>query len=241
MAVEVRQQTSPRTPLSRERILTAAVAVADEGGIEALTMRGLADALDVEAMSLYYHVANKEVLLDGVAEVVVQEIISEIADLPPATGPEDWKQAMRSRILRARDVMLRHKWAPWVLETRTTMNPAVLWYYHGFLEIFQAGGMSWDLAHHAMHALGSRALGFSQELFDPAPGTDDEEMSEELLAQMATELPLFVEFMKAIAHEDPGDQTLGWCDDQTEFEFALDLMLDGLDRLRRDAASVNPE
>ncbi|HEU4750350.1 MAG TPA: TetR/AcrR family transcriptional regulator C-terminal domain-containing protein [Acidimicrobiia bacterium] len=234
MAVEVRQETSPRTPLSRERILTAAVAVADEGGIEALTMRGLAEALDVEAMSLYYHVANKEVLLDGVAEVVVQEVLSEIADLPPATGPEDWKQAMRSRILRARDVMLRHKWAPLVLETRTTMNPAVLRYYHGLLEIFQAGGMSWDLAHHAMHALGSRALGFSQELFDPAPGTDDEEMSEELLALMAAELPLFVEFMRAIAHEDPEDQTLGWCDDQTEFEFALDLMLDGLDRLRPD-------
>lgn len=234
MAVEVRQESSPRTPLSRERILIAAVAVADEGGIEALTMRGLAEALDVEAMSIYYHVANKEALLDGVAEAVVQEILSEIADLPRATGPDDWKQAMRSRILRARDVMLRHKWAPWVLETRTTMNPAVLLYYHGFLEIFQAGGMSWDLAHHAMHALGSRALGFSQELFNPAPGTDDEEMSEELLAQMATELPLFVEFMEAIAHEDPEDQTLGWCDDQTEFEFALDLMLDGLDRLRLD-------
>jgi AcrR family transcriptional regulator len=234
MTVEVRQEPSTRTPLSRERILTAAVAVADEGGIEALTMRGLADALDVEAMSLYYHVANKEVLLDGVAEVVVQEVLSEIAYLPPATGPDDWKQAMRSRILRARDVMLRHKWAPLVLETRTTMNPAVLHYYHGFLEIFEAGGMSWDLAHHALHALGSRALGFSQELFDPAPGTDDEEMSEELLAHMATELPLFVEFMRAIAHVDSEDQTLGWCDDQTEFEFALDLMLDGLDRLRRD-------
>lgn len=233
MAVEVTQEASPRTPLSRERILTKAVAVADEGGIEALTMRRLADALDVEAMSLYYHVANKEVLLDGVAEVVVQEVLSEIADLPSATGPSDWKLAMRSRILRARDVMLRHKWAPMVLETRTTMNPAALRYFHGFLEIFQAGGMSWDLAHHALHALGSRALGFSQEMFDPAPGTDDEEMSEELFAQMATDLPLFVQFMQAVAHEDPEGQTLGWCDDQTEFEFALDLMLDGLDRLRR--------
>jgi hypothetical protein len=114
------------------------------------------------------------------------------------------------------------------------MNPAVLRYFHGFLEILHTGGMSWDLAHHALHALGSRALGFSQEMFDPAPGTDDEAMSEELLAQMATDLPLFVEFMQAIAHEGPEDKTLGWCDDQTEFEFALDLMLDGLDRLRLD-------
>lgn len=221
--------------MSRERILAAAVSVADDGGLEALTMRGLAGALDVEAMSLYYHVANKEALLDGVAERVVEEILHEVAELPRATGPEDWKQAMRSRILRARQVMLRHKWAPWVLETRTTLNSAVLRYYHGFLEIFQVGGLSYDLAHHAMHALGSRALGFSQEMFDPAPGTDDEQMSEELFAHMATELPLFVEFMEAIAHEDPDDQTLGWCDDQTEFEFALDLMLDGLDRLRLGA------
>ena len=234
MATKAKEDTTPRTPLSKERILTAAVAVADEGGLEAVTMRGLADALGVEAMSLYYHVANKEALLDGVAEVVVEEILHEVADLPPATGPEDWKQAMRSRILRARDVMLRHRWAPLVLETRTTMNSAVLQYYHGFLEIFQAGGMSYDLAHHAMHALGSRALGFSQELFDPAPGTDDEEMSEELFAQMASELPLFVEFMQAIAHDDTEDGTLGWCDDQTEFEFALDLLLDGLERLRLD-------
>jgi AcrR family transcriptional regulator len=232
MTAELSQETSPRRPLNRKRILAAAVDVADRGGLDALTMRGLADTLDVEAMSLYYHVANKEALLDGVAEVVVVEILEEIADLPGATGPEDWKQAMRSRILRAREVMLRHKWAPWVLETRTTMNGAILRYYHGFLEIFRAGGMSYDLAHHAMHALGSRALGFSQELFNPAPGTDDEAASDELLAQMATELPLFVEFMEEIAHDDPEDQTLGWCDDQTEFEFALDLMLDGFDRLR---------
>jgi len=232
MATEVRQEASPRTPLSKRRILTAAVALADEGGVEALTMRGLADALDVEAMSLYYHVANKEALLDGVAEMVVEEILDAVSDLPPATGPGDWKQTMKARVLRARLVMLRHKWAPAVLETRTTMNRAILRYFHGLLEIFQAGGISYDLAHHALHAFGSRALGFSQELFDPAPGTDDEEVSEEVFSEMAGELPLFVEFMQAIAHEDPVDETLGWCDDQTEFEFSLDLILDGLERIR---------
>jgi AcrR family transcriptional regulator len=227
------QETSPRLPLNRERILVAAVEVADTGGLDSLTMRGLADALDVEAMSLYYHVANKEALLDGVAEMAVEEILEAIADLPGATGSEDWKEAMRSRILKAREVMLRHKWAPSVLESRTTMNGAILRYYHGFLEVFQAGGMSYDLAHHAMHALGSRALGFSQELFDPTPGTDDEAASEELFARLAPEIPLFLEFMQEIAHDDPEDQTLGWCDDQTEFEVALDLMLEGFDRLRR--------
>lgn len=228
------QATKSRPPLSKERVLAAAVALADKKGIDALTMRGLAEELDVEAMSLYYHVANKEALLDGVVEVVVEEILEEVSELPPATGPGDWNQAMRSRILGARDVMLRHKWAPLVLETRTTMNGAVLRYYHGLLEIFRAGGVSYDLAHHALHALGSRALGFTQELFDPAPGTDDEEMSEELLAQMADELPRFVEFLEAVAHNDGEDATLGWCDDQTEFEFATDLLLDGFERMRLD-------
>ena len=228
----VTEKKDTRTPLNREKVLEAAIDVADEGGIEALTMRGLAEALNVEAMSLYYHVANKEALLDGVAEKVVEEILEEVADIPPATGPEDWKQTMRSTILRARQVMLRHKWAPMVLETRSTMNPAVLRYFHGLLAIFRAGEMSYDLAHHAMHALGSRALGFSQEMFNPAPGTDDEEMSEELFTQMIEEIPLFVEFMQEIAHVDPDDETLGWCDDTTEFEFALDLQLDGLERLR---------
>jgi AcrR family transcriptional regulator len=224
-------QNSPRTrdPLSRERVLSAAIELADEAGLGALTMRGLADTLNVEAMSLYYHVANKEALLDGVVEVVVEEINEAVSDLPPAAGPDDWKGVMRDRILGAREVMLRHKWAPAVLETRTTMSPAVLLYHHGLLEIFRAGGVSYDLAHHALHALGSRALGFTQELFDPAPDSNDEEMNDEMLAEMASQVPLLVEMLGEIAHEGP-DTTIGWCDDQTEFEFGLDLLLDGIER-----------
>jgi hypothetical protein len=141
---------------------------------------------------------------------------------------------MRARILAARGVMLRHKWAPAIMETRTTMNFAVVRYYHGLLELFRAGGFSYDLAHHAMHALGSRALGFSQELFNPEPGTDDEAAGDEMLAAMASEVPLMVEMLSEIAHDDP-DSTLGWCDDQTEFEFGLDIVLDGLERRRLGA------
>ncbi|MFZ0013981.1 MAG: TetR/AcrR family transcriptional regulator C-terminal domain-containing protein [Acidimicrobiia bacterium] len=224
-------QKSPRTrhPLSRDRVLSAAVELADGAGLGALTMRGLADTLDVEAMSLYYHVANKEALLDGVVEMVVEEINEAVSELPAATGPEDWKSVMRSRILAAREVMLRHKWAPAVLETRTTMSPAVLLYHHGLLEIFRAGGVSYDLAHHALHALGSRALGFTQELFDPAPDSDDEEMNDEMLTEMASQVPLLIELLGEIAHEGP-DTTIGWCDDQTEFEFGIDLLLDGIER-----------
>ena len=155
-----------------------------------------------------------------------------VSEHDPATGPDDWQQKMRACILTARTVMLRHKWAPALLEARTATNPAVLRYFHGLLATFRAGGISYDLAHHALHAMGSRALGFSQELFDPAPGSDDEEVSVEIMEKMATELPLLVEMMAEIAHEGP-ETTIGWCDDQTEFEFGLDLILDGLDRRLR--------
>lgn len=87
-----------------------------------------------------------------------------------------------------------------------------------------------DLAHHALHALGSRALGFTQELFDPSSGAGDETAA----AEMAEQLPHLVGMMAEIAHDDP-DSTLGWCDDQAEFEFGLDLILDGLDRMRTTA------
>ena len=110
---------------------------------------------------------------------------------------------MRTRILTARTVMLRHKWAPALLESRTarTLPPSDTstdcW------RSSRAGGISFDLAHHALHALGSRALGFSQELFDPAPGSDDEEISNEMMEEMAAELPLLVEMMAEITHEGP--------------------------------------
>ena len=125
--------------------------------------------------------------------------------------------------------MLRHKWAPGLLETRTSISRPVLFYHHGLLEIFRAGGVSYDLAHHALHALGSRAMGFTQEMFDPAPGTDDEDLAMAEFATMAAEVPLLVEMLSEIAHDDP-ETNLGWCDDQTEFEFALDILLDGLER-----------
>ncbi len=223
------ETSQPRIPLSRERVLQGAVEVADAGGIEALTMRNLAQHLGVEAMSLYYHVANKASLLDGVVEVIVGEISEAIAGLDAPEPEDDWKDAMRVRILAAREVLLRHKWAPEVIEQRSSMSPAVIFYFEGILEIMRRGGFSYDLAHHALHALGSRALGFTQELFQP-DDTATEDASEEMLAEMATQLPYLSGMMSEIVHEGP-DSTLGWCDDQTEFEFGLDLMLDGLDRV----------
>lgn len=194
-------------------------------------MRNLADSLGVEAMSLYYHVENKSSLLDGVVDVIVEEVLGAIDQIEGASPDEDWMTALRQRILSAREVMLRHKWAPAVIEQRTTMSPNMVLYHEGILEIFRRGGFTYDLAHHALHALGSRALGFTQELFQPDDAAD-EQAGTEMLEQMAGNLPYLVEMLTEIAHDDP-DSTLGWCDDQTEFEFGLELLLEGLEARRR--------
>jgi AcrR family transcriptional regulator len=214
-------------------VLQAAVNVADEGGIESLTMRRLAEELGAEAMSLYYHVADKDAVLDGIVDVVAKEINEVVDQIDVPSVGADWKNAVRQRILSAREVLLRHRWAPGVFETRTNTSPAVVQYFDGLLGLMRDGGFSYDLAHHALHALGSRALGFTQELFDPGDEAGDEEATA-MLESMADQLPHLVGMMMEVAHDDP-DSTLGWCDDQTEFEFGLDLILDGLDRMRETA------
>ena len=214
-------------------MLRAAVDVADRGGIESLTMRRLAEELGAEAMSLYYHVANKEAVLDGIVDVVAQEINDAVDQIDVSATGAAWKAAARKRILAARQVLLRHPWAPRVLETRTTMSTAILRYHDGLVGLMRAGGFSYDQIHHAMHALGSRALGFTQELFDPSEGAGDDDAAA-ALESMADQVPHLAGMLMEIAHDDP-DSTLGWCDDQTEFEFALDLILDGLDRIRETA------
>ena len=131
-------ETLRRTPLSRDRILRAAVALADDAGIESLSMRNLAQDLGVVPMALYKHVANKDELLDGMIDVVVGEID------PPAPDA-DWKRAVRQRILSARRVLLRHPWASLAIESRNTATPAVLAYLDSMIGAFRAGGFSVDL------------------------------------------------------------------------------------------------
>ncbi|PZF79790.1 TetR family transcriptional regulator [Jiangella anatolica] len=220
-----------RAPLSRDRVLRAAIGIADDGGLAGLTMRRLAEVLGAEAMSLYYHVANKDEVLDGIADVVAREINEVVDALEVPSAGAQWKNAVRRRILAARQVLLRHPWAPAVFETRTAMSPEILVYHDRLLGLMRDGGFSYDLAHHALHALGSRALGFSPELFDPGDGSTGD-----VPAEFADRLPHLVGMLSEIAHDDPGS-TLGWCDDQTEFEFGLDLLLDGLDRLRERSSS----
>ena len=219
-----------RTPLSRARVLRAGVDLADRDGLPALSMRRLGQELGVEAMSLYNHVANKGDLLDGMVETVVADLNAEVGPGGGEAAEHDWVAALRSRILTARGVMLQHRWLPAVLESRTT-PPSLITYYEGVLATLHAGGFSYDLAHHTLHALGSRVIGFSQELFDPAAGGADAGPSAADLAAMADRVPHLVAMMAQIVHDDP-ETTIGWCDDQTEFEFGLDVLLDGLERRR---------
>jgi len=216
-------------------VLQAAVDLADRSGIAAVTMRGVAADVGVEAMSLYNHVDNKEDVLDGMIDLVMVELLEVVDVHDKESSGQGWKPSMRKRILGARSVMLRHPWAPSVFETRTNMSPNILKYFDDLFGVFRNGGFSLDLAHHAMHALGSRALGFSQELFVQKDDDDvDPEMAAMMMQQMAKNYPNIGALLELEIHKDP-DSTLGWCDDQTEFEFALDLLLDGLDRQRDDA------
>ncbi|WP_426979762.1 TetR/AcrR family transcriptional regulator [Pseudarthrobacter sp. O4] len=223
-----------RVRLNRDRVLRAAVLLADEVGIGPLSMRRLAQELDVVPMALYKHVANKEELLDGMVEVIVGEI-------DPAVGGTDWRSAVRLRVLSARFMLQRHKWARQVLETRTNQTPAVLEYMDSFIGMFLAGGVSVDLTHHVMHAIGSRMWGFTQELFDSTASPDGEaqaEMPPDVQAvrfqQMSALYPNILQIATAARHDD--DSVVGHgCDDQFEFEFTLDLLLDGFERLHRQA------
>ena len=216
-----------RAPLSRDRVLNAAVGLADDVGIEALSMRRLAQELGVVPMALYKHVANKEELLDGMVDALVSEI-------DPPVGGAGWKDAVRLRVLSARTALLHHPWARQVLESRTNKTPAVLGYMDSFIGMFLAGGFSVDLTHHVMHALGSRMWGFTQELFDartPEPQAAlPPEAQAAMFKEMAERYPNVLQMAMASAHDD--DSVVGQgCDDQFEFEFALDLLLDGFERL----------
>lgn len=219
-----------RRPLTQELVLRTAVRIADSEGLAAVSMRRLGQELGVEAMSLYHHVSRKEALLDGMVDVTVGELVAEVGPGGGEDAVRDWAASLRSRILIARRMMLTHPWLPGVIESRTTLSLPLVTYFESVLATLRAGGFSHDLAHHTLHALGSRALGFSQELFDPGKGGGAQQSEEEMVALTAA-FPHLAEMLAEVAHDEPGS-TLGWCDDQTEFEFGLDVLLDGLERRR---------
>jgi AcrR family transcriptional regulator len=213
-----------RALLNRDRVLRAAVTLADKAGIDAVSMRNLAQELGVVPMALYKHVANKEELIDGMVDVVVGEI-----DPPVPEG--EWESAVRQRILSARRALLRHPWAFRVIASRTSPTPAVLAYTDSMIGMFRAGGFSVELTHHVMHALGRRMWGITWELFDDSPSLDAE-AQEATRNEMAGRYPHIAEVALTVTH-DGASAPATRCDEQFEFEFALDLLLDGFERLRQ--------
>ena len=219
MARSGRPATRPRTPLSRERVLKTALALADAGGIESLTMRKLGEAVGVEAMSLYNHVPSKGDLLDGLIDLVFSEI-----ELP--SGVDGWKTAMRQRAISARAVLSRHRWAIGLMESRTSPGPATLRHHDAVIGCLRQAGFPVALAAHAYSALDSYIYGFAlQEAslpFDTSEQTS--ELAQAIVAQFpADEYPHLAEF--TFEHVlRPG------YDYGSEYQFGLDLILDGLEK-----------
>lgn len=221
----------PRTPLNRERVLRAAVALADEHGIDSLTMRELGTRLGVEAMSLYNHVANKDDILDGIVDLVVSEI-----DLPP--GTVDWKEAMRARAVSAQAVFSRHPWVSSLIDSRESSGPARLQYFDWMIGTLRRAGFTLEMAARALSVLDSYIYGFGRQQLNMSAGGDatPEETAEAFLdAIPAAEYPHLREMVVEYA------MTSGY-DESADFEFGLGLILDGLQRLldRAEAAAGTP-
>jgi AcrR family transcriptional regulator len=224
MATQARRAAQSRTPLSRERVLRAAINLADSDGIDALSMRKLGQELGVEAMSLYNHVRNKEDILDGMVDVVFSQI-----DLP--SSGVDWKSAMRQRAISARRVLLRHPWAIGLMESRIQPGPATLRHHDSVIGTLRKAGFSIEMAAHAYSALDSYIYGFTLNE-QTLPFDTSEEVAEvagNILRELpATDYPYLAEM--AIEHVMKPGYDYG-----AEFEFGLDLILDGLSRVRDSA------
>jgi AcrR family transcriptional regulator len=208
-----------RQPLSRERVVRAAMALADAGGIDALTMRRLGDELGVEAMSLYKHVANKDALLDGMVDLVFAEI-----ELPSADT--DWRTAMRDRAVSTRAALTRHPWATPLMQSRKAPGPATLRHHDTVIGTLRGAGFSVELTAHAFSVLDGYIYGFAMQ--QRSLPFDTLEEAQEVGRQMFARMPagayphlteLTVQHILRPGY-DYGD----------EFEYGLDLILDGLDR-----------
>ncbi|HEV2235538.1 MAG TPA: TetR/AcrR family transcriptional regulator C-terminal domain-containing protein [Ktedonobacterales bacterium] len=208
----------PRVPLTRERVLRAASALADQIGIESLSMRKIGHELGVEAMSLYNHVAKKDDLLDGMIDLLVREIV-----VPSNEG--DWRTAIRGSALSARALMLRHPWAPRLMASRprSQMGPAMLRYMDAIIGCLRQAGFSYEMVHLAGQVIGSRLLGYIQKPFSSA---DRERVASAAVRPrreiLAGEYPNLADMLSRTHY-----------DDEVEFTLGLELILDGLERLRQ--------
>lgn len=219
MAPHARPERQPtRAPLNRERVLRAAVKLADSEGIGALTMRRLAQELGVEAMSLYHHVANKDEILDRIVDAVVDEF-----ELPSIGGA--WKAELRGSAVSACRALLRHPWAAPLVLSRE--SPGRFRYMNAILGTLREAGFSADLTDHAYHAIDSHVIGFAMWVtgLDLPDEAELAALATDFLEQLPrAELPYLAEHVEQ--HRKPRDPNA-----KTEFEFGLDLILDGLERM----------
>jgi AcrR family transcriptional regulator len=218
MSAGVAGAATPGAPLTRDRVLRTALALADDHGLDWLSMRKLGQALGVEAMSLYHHVANKEDLIDGMVDLVFAEI-----ELPSAQ--DDWKSGMRRRARSTRQVLARHPWASGLMESRRAPGPATLRHHDTVLGCLRAAGFSLVLVAHAYAALDSYIYGFALQERTLPLGTPEQnaEVAQAILAGFPVEqYPHLAEF--ATKHVMQPGYDFG-----AEFEFGLDLLLDGLE------------
>lgn len=221
MNAETTTGSQRRTPLTRERVLQTAVRRADEGGIESLSMRKLGQELGVEAMALYHHFANKDDLVDGMVDLVFSEI-----ELPPSNG--DWRTAMRRRAIAVRDALLRHRWAVGLMESRRRPGPANLRHHDAVIGNLRAGGFDIGMAAHAYSVLDSYIYGFALTKMNLPFQSSDEvaDVAQSMLEPFPpNEYPHMIEILTEHVMK-PG------YDYEEEFEYGLDLILDGLERLR---------
>ncbi|MDQ3694782.1 MAG: TetR/AcrR family transcriptional regulator [Chloroflexota bacterium] len=224
MMRQTKSKADSRTPLSKERVLLAAMNLADNGGIESLSMRRLGQALGVEAMSLYNHVANKDDILDGIVDLIFGEIGL------PSPGV-DWKTAMRQRAIAARDVLVRHPWAIGLLDSRRHPGPATLRHHDGVIGSLRQAGFSVALAAHAFSVLDSYIYGFALQQTTLPFETPDEVA--EVAASMFQQFP--VDAYPHLAELTIQHVLQPGYDFADEFAFGLDLILDGLERARGTA------
>jgi AcrR family transcriptional regulator len=215
-------QPAPRAALSKERVLRAAVTLADEIGIASLSMRKLGEALGVEAMSLYRHVANKDAILDGIVDIVAAEFEA------PALGG-NWKAAMRRRAIAAHEALVRHPWATMLVVSRANVGPAMLHYVDATIGCLREAGFSYALADHAWNALDSYVYGFTlQKLNFPFEPQEYAKMAKAYLPMIpADQFPHLNGMSQQVID--------GQHDGLHSLEFGLDLILDGLDKRRRKA------
>jgi AcrR family transcriptional regulator len=219
MAKRSDAEARSRIPLSRDRVLSAAVTLADQDGIESLSMRKLAQEFGVVPMALYKHVANKDDMLDGMVDVVFSEI-----ELPPRGT--DWKTGMRQRAISARQVLTRHRWAIGLTESRMKPGASNLRHHDSVIRCLREAGFSIEMAIHAYSALDSYIYGFAlQEQALPFDNQNVGELAEIMLSQFpADEYPSLKETIVELIDKSAWEYA-------DEFEFGLDLILDGLQKL----------